>query len=102
MAAIAKVQTNDRNINQLQQNIITSINPLIKNPLNSGQILQNVKLAIGMNVIPTGLNRKLQGWFVVRLRALSDIYDQQDNNSNPGVTLLLNSSAQVVVDLYVF
>ena len=102
MKAIPQVQTTERVQNQLQQNIITSINPLIKNPLNSGQILQDVKLAVGTNVIPTGLNRKLQGWFTVRQRALANIYDNQDSNNNPGVTLILISDAQVKVDLYVF
>jgi hypothetical protein len=92
----------DRAVNQLQQYQAQSLNPLIRNPITNGIILQSVSLAIGTNTIKHNLNRVLQGWHLVRKRANSDIYDEQDSNQNQDKYLVLNSSAQVVVDIYVF
>jgi hypothetical protein len=98
------VQTSDRSVNQLQQNIIQTLNQIVKNPLiNGGLILQKQNLVSGNNTIAHGLGRTLQGWFVVRYRGgWADIFDNQDSNNNAGSTLVLNSSADVTVDVYVF
>jgi hypothetical protein len=102
MAVIPFVQTTDRNINQLQTNIISALQPLLLGGILDGTVLTNVSLVSGSNAVPHGLNRKLQGWIIVRQRAAATVYDTQDNNPNPTSTLLLTSSAGVVVDLYVF
>lgn len=102
MLAIGKVQTNDRVINQLQDNIAASLNPIINNALTDGILLTNISLVSGANVINHKLNRKLQGWVPVRVRASATFYDTQDSNKTPEVSLYLNASAAVVVDLYVF
>lgn len=102
MQAIALVQTQDRNVNQLQGNIKKAVDPVLANPLVDGQILQDVELVTGLNTINHGLGRNLQGWFLVRQRASASVYDTQDDNLNPALTLLLTASAPVVVNLYVF
>ena len=102
MQSIAKVQTLDRNFNQFQTNVTSSVNPVLANPLVNGTILPNVSLAVGSNTISHTLNRNLQGWIIVRQRALSQIFDTQDSNPNPSLTLILVASTAVVVDLYVF
>lgn len=78
------------------------LNPLLKQPLNQGLLLQGVSLASGANVINHLLGRKLQGWFLTRLRSSVTIYDTQDLNPNPSQTLSLVSSGAVKVDLFVF
>jgi hypothetical protein len=78
------------------------LNPLLANPSLQSVILQNVSLQMGLNTINHGLGRKLLGWRVVRLRATATIFDVQDTNSTPALTLILNSSAPVVVNLEVF
>jgi len=78
------------------------INPIINRPQNSSTILKSVVLASGDNIIPHTLNRALQGWNIVRIRAAATIYDKQDDNDNPTVSLVLNSSAAVTIDLEVF
>ena len=102
MARLFKVQTTDRVVNQLQDNIANFIEPIGDNVLLSGIILKNVALAVGSNTIQHGLGRLLLGWFIVRQRASASIYDTQDNNKTPQTTLLLTSSAVVKVDIYVF
>lgn len=88
---------------QLQTKWASILNPLLSNPILDSSMLQNVSLAVGNNVINHKLGRKLQGWKIIRMRSVfSQIYDTQDSNEMPELTLNLNSSAAVVVDLEVF
>lgn len=102
--SIPLVQTPDRQVNQLQQNIVQTVNQILKCPIISGaQIIAKQSLKAGDNTIAHGLSRTLQGWLVVRYRGgWAEIFDKQDTNGNRGSTLILNASADVVVDLYVF
>ncbi len=100
--SIPKVQTDNRLINQLQQNILTPLEQLSRLPLSSGVILTSQVLASGANVINHTLGRNLQGWFPVRVRASATFYDTQDTNPIPDRTLNLTASAAVTVDLFVF
>lgn len=102
MQSIPKVQTDNREVNQLQSNILTYLNTMGQNALLSGITLQNISLVSGDNTINTKLNRKLQGWFIVRQRGAAQIYDKQDSNKTPNSTLVLNASAAVSVDIFVF
>lgn len=97
------VFANDDKDFQLMQSRWTSIlDPVITNPSNNVIILKNVALISGTNIINTLINRKLQGWRIIRQRAAANIYDNQDNNQTPQLTLLLISDANVVVDLEIF
>src|SRR4051812_1645240 len=98
---IPRVQTDDRNINQLQANINNAVSPLLKNPVTHG-VLQTVTLASGSNTINHNLGRALQGWIIVRQRGSAQVYDSQDSNTNQDLTLILVSSAGVTVDIYCF
>ena len=75
---------------------------LLSNPSLQNLILQNISLINGSNVINHRLGRKLLGWRIIRLRASANIYDTQDSNSTPALTLQLTSDADVSVDLEVF
>lgn len=79
------------------------INPVLSNPVLSSSMLLNVSLTSGNNVVNHKLGRKLQGWMISRIRNnYAEIYDTQDGNSTPALTLNLNSSVDVVVDIVVF
>lgn len=87
----------------LQQNSWARVlNPILIKPQNSSSILAKVLLVTGSNVINHKLGAKLQGWNIVRQRAEASIYDDQDNNPMPNLTLILVSTADVSVDLEVF
>jgi|SRR5271165_2395003 len=96
------INTPDRVINQIQQNTATILNPLSGNPLVSGQVLSDIQLLTGSNTVNHKLGRNLLGWFIVRQRGPASVYDTQDSNEMQNLTLLLTSSANVLVDLYVF
>jgi hypothetical protein len=99
---IAQVQSEDRVISQLQQNITASVNPILDNQLIDGVLLQGVNLSVGTTTVNHKLSRKLVGWFLTRKRALANVYDTQDSNSIPDRTLDLVSDAAVTVDIYCF
>lgn len=86
----------------MQTNWASKINPIISNPISNGILLKEQSLTTGSNTINHKLGRKLQGWFIVRQRAAASVYDTQDSNSLPNLTLTLTSSVNVIVDLYVF
>lgn len=100
--AIGLVQTPDRTINQLQQNIKQAVDPVINNPLTQGQLLTSIALTSGTNVINHGLGRKLQGWIVVGQGSAASFYDSQATNPSQNLTLILVASAGVTINLYVF
>jgi len=80
----------------------SQLDPVLANPLTNVSILKNVALINGTTVVNHLLGRTLQGWFPVRIRAAATIYDKQDSNQMPQLTLVLVSNAAVVVDLAVF
>jgi hypothetical protein len=100
--ALPTYQTKDVTLTLLQSNWATMLNPLLEMPLTQGQILEGVRLVNGANAIDHKLGRKLQGWWIVRLRASATVFDTQDSNPTPERNLRLTSSANVTVDLYVF
>lgn len=95
-------QTASKDLLLLQTNWSSAINPVISLPINQGSILKNVALIMGNNVVNHLLSRNLQGWFIVRQRGPGEVYDTQDSNPNPSLTLFLNSSLAVNIDLFVF
>lgn len=78
------------------------LDPIVANPLNNSLIRKDLALIMGTNVINHRLGKKLQGWFTTRIRADATIYDMQDTNQTPQLTLVLVASAPVTVDLAVF
>ena len=79
-----------------------AINPVLANPLASGNLLSDISLKSGVNTINHGLARKLQGYFVVMNNSSATFYDSQDTNQRPDLTLVINASAAATVSLYVF
>jgi len=94
--------TADRILSQLQTSWASDINPIITKAQNQSIILPSVPLVIGPNVINHRLGKKLQGWSLTRQRAAANIYDNQDANQSPALTLVLISDANVSVDIEVF
>lgn len=100
--ALPNFQTSSKDVGLIQSTWSTILNPIIAQPFNSGVILKSVKLVSGSNTINHKLGRDLQGWVIIRQRASATVYDTQDSNTNPSLTLLLTASAPVTVDLLVF
>jgi hypothetical protein len=93
---------NDASLALILQRWQTILNPIVDAPTSKPSILKSVSLASGSNTINHLLGRSLQGWAIVRQRAAATVYDTQDANPTPALTLNLTASAPVVVDLLVF
>lgn len=100
--ALPIFQSDNRDLQMMQTQWASQLNPLLAQPTASAVLLKAVKLTSGANQINHTLGRKLQGWTIVRQRAAATIYDQQDANQYPQLTLSLNASAPVTVDILVF
>lgn len=87
---------------QMENRWATMLEPVINRPQNNSNILKNVSLVSGVNVINHKLGRNLEGWKTSRVRAAATFYDQQDANPTPELTLILVSSADAIIDLEVF
>jgi hypothetical protein len=87
---------------QMQTTWAQALNPVIANPIVKGLILEQVQLVTGTNVINHKLGRKLQGWYTTRVRSAVSLYDQQDTNQTPELTLIIVASAPATINLAVF
>lgn len=96
------LNTSDKDLTTVQNTWSQRINPLIRNPSLQSLILPQVALTRGTNTINHRLGRKLTGWRIVRLRGDSFIYDKQDENQMPELTLILETTAAVTVDIECF
>lgn len=83
----------------MQTQWASQLNPLLSNPLNSANILKNVKLSVGPNVINHLLGKTMQGWTLVDIDGAATIYRSAPLNDK---TLTLTSSAAVTVNIEVF
>jgi hypothetical protein len=102
LMALPLIQAIDSAVNQLQTKWKSQIDPALANPLLSGNLLTNITLKSGKNVVNHKLGRNLIGWFIVGVNGVANIYDTQASNQTPGLTLNLTSDAAVTVSLWVF
>lgn len=93
--------TDDRILSMLQSQWASQIDPVIGLPLVKGTTLKNVKLVTGDNTINHLLQRPIQGYLVTNMQgAFSQIFSKP--SAMPDLTMILNSSANTTVTLYVF
>jgi hypothetical protein len=78
------------------------LNPVLANPIVSGQLLTGIKLTNGSNTINHNLGQPLQGYIVVLNSSPATFYDKQNTNPAPQRTLILNASQETTVSLWVF
>lgn len=100
VVAIPQINSSDRVINQLQQNIITGINQLQQQVTNSptnGTFITSA-LTAGDNIIKHTLQKVPTGFILTDIDAASTIYRVQYTNS----TVTLNSSATANITMYLF
>lgn len=101
--AFKKIPTNNKEVDKLQSNIEQFVTPIISSQIIDGILLKDIILqGSTTNEVSHKLGRKLLGWIIIRKRANSTIWDEQDTNKSPSKNLLLNCSNTVTVDIWVF
>jgi len=98
-----KLDTVNSDLNKVQDNIQTFVEPLVINPTLDGNLVKNIcLLPLVSNEVTHGLGRIPLGWMVVRKRKDSRIWDLQDTNSTPSKTLSIACSHECQIDIWVF
>jgi len=92
-------QTTDKGLSLLQTKWKSILDPVLSNPTTNLLILKNINLIMGNNQIPHLLQQVQQGWIVLDIQGVADIYRYAAFNYT---YLYLNSSADVTVSLGVF
>lgn len=96
-------QTQNKDLSLMQTKWKSVLDKLIANPLVQGLIINDIQIVSGHpNSINHMLGRALVGWLPISQDAQAELWDSQSTNQTPKLTLLLNSSADVTVSLYVF
>lgn len=102
------LQAQDPVVNRYQTQLQGVLAPITGNPAAVAQLIMmngspNITLTTGApNIIPIGLSAPLQGWFLIRNKSSSIVWDSQDGNQTPSQNLILNTSANTVIQLMVF
>ena len=102
MIKFFKTPCKDQELSNVQDNLIRTLNPVFDTPILGGVQLTSIVLAVGSNNISHKLSRNLIGWVITRQRAAASIYDTQDTNLTPQLSLKLTSDAIVTIDLYCY
>jgi len=97
-----KIENSNTETSKLQDNVESSLKQITSKDILNGVLLKNIRLTSGSNTINHKLGRQLIGFIVIRQRAQAQIWDSQDDNSLKNLTLILNSSANVEIDLWCF
>lgn len=88
-----------RELQMLQTQWTSQLNPLLANPTTNPQILKGIVLASGANVINTKLGTKAQGWYITDINAAVTVYRSAPFND---LTLTLTASGAATIDLVIF
>lgn len=89
----------DQPFQLMQSQWASQLNPVLANPMTNIQILENISLVTGTNVINHKLNQTQQGWMLVDLQGAVIPYRNAPFNSK---TLSLFASGPVICSIGVF
>lgn len=100
---LERVRTSDPDLRAVQDNVAAVVRDIGGRALLDGLLLDGVEVTTGAPVtVNHGLGRDLIGWVVVRKSATADVWDSQSTNRMPARSLVLNSSANVTLSIWVF
>jgi len=103
ISAFARSNTEDENIESIQNSLENTFRSIESCPLLDGHLLEGVSIATGVNTIDHKLGRPIRGWIVTRCNA--GLYlpsTHQDGNAHADETLILQFSQAATADIWVF
>lgn len=97
MKDLKRIRTNNYELERIQQNMIDYTSQFKKAVINDGILLKDLEINTTLTVSHL-LNRNLIGYFVVKKNANADIWSSLSDDK----ILVLNSSSNVTINLWVF
>ncbi len=98
-----KIRTQSPAIEYFQSSTNAVFADIVNREILDGILLRDIPLLTGQtNLVNHKLQRKAVGYIVVRNNANSVVYDSQDTNDHPNLSLALLCSADTTVSLWVF
>lgn len=97
-----RVRTQNAEVSSLQDATEAVLKQIRNRQIIDGRLIEGVTIETVETVVDHKLGRALRGWIVVRQGADARIWDQQDDNARPELSLVLVASASVKVSLWVF
>lgn len=95
-----KVDSPDRIVSRIQDNVEAVFKQLLLNPVLSSNIIRNVPLlAVSTSIVNTGLSEKANGWIIIRKSSDSTVWEVASDDYR---VLHLQCSADTTVDIMVF
>lgn len=101
MAKLPLFQSSIRELQMMNTQWKSILDPVLSIPMLSGIQLKNINVVSGNNVINHRLQRNYQGYLVTGMRgAFVQLYDSI--SQTPDLTLRLNSNGTAVLDLWIW
>jgi hypothetical protein len=92
-----------RIVDQLQDNIESTLDKLTANPFVDGVQVTSVSLAAGQdNYVNHGLGHAFQGWWITDRDGMGEVWQSATTNKSPELYVILQTSVNVIVDLWIF
>ena len=99
---LKKIGVKDTQLQQVQGHI-DEWSKQFELPILDGQLIESIDLTSASVVsVNHGLGREIRGWFVVKQGASATIWAVEANQTLPLRQLVLSTSADVTVSLWVF
>lgn len=99
MKRFKRINFKDDALNRFQGNCGETFDTITSNPLLNGLRVDDIAIVSGTNKsVAHGLGREPQGWFVIGQYSASSVYEI----SRSSTFLIIDASANVTVDLWIF
>jgi hypothetical protein len=91
-----------RGMNQLQQNIRKATSVANANPFGNGNLLENVVVTTGANVLNHGLGQAYRGYILGRSSAAITVHEGSQLAALDASQITLNASGPGTIDVWVY
>lgn len=102
LKALKTIQSKSYDLDVVQRNVKEFSTQLENNPILDGITIENISLSSsGANTINHKLGRKIKGWIITKIQANANVWESS-TQPLPSSTLVLETSANCTISLYVF
>lgn len=103
ISSFKKIYTQDQDLQRIQQNTQVVFDGILNQTIIQGNLLPSVSLSNGVDtIIQHKLGYRFTGWIIVNKNATGDVWNSSTVNNKPHQQIILQSDADLIVDLWIF